>query len=358
MAVWLYVGFIAFVLVFMGVDLFVFGRRGKEIRTSTALAWTGLCVLLALAFTPAVYFIYQSHLFGMGVPPKGIDAPEHPGLEAATRFLQGWMLEYAMSIDNLFVFALIFKHFKVPREHQHRVLTWGIIATLVMRGAMIAFAVALIHYLHWVLYLAGAFLVYTGYQMAFGHDDEFDPDSSRVVALVRRVIPVTGDYHGDRFLVRVPAAVGGPATRWSATPLLLVLMVLNVVDLVFAVDSVPAIVSVTTDSFLVFTASMFAILGLRALYFVLAQAIDSFRFLGLSLAGILVFIGVKMLLEGVHHVRRLADWLPDWADPAVLWIPKNRIEGSPYWSLGVIVVLLLAGVAASVLIRPRPGNPA
>lgn len=345
MAITLWAAFIGFVLLFMTVDLFVFGRRGKPISARTALSWTGVCIMLALAFVPAIWWIYETKMFGMGVSHG--DTKALGGIEAASRFLQGWLLEYAMSVDNLFVFAVIFAHFKVPREHQHRVLTWGIIATLIMRGGMIGFAITVIHLFDWVLYVAGVFLVYTAYKMLFSADSEFDPHTSKSVKLVRRFVPVTEQYHGDRFFVRDPAHAG----RLAATPLFLVLIVLNVVDLVFAVDSVPAIISVTTDSFLVFSSNMFAILGLRALYFVLASAMDQFKYLKVSLAVILAFVGIKMLVEGVHYVGRLERVLPDWADPAVTWLPKTPLELSPFVSLGVIVACLVLGIVASMLTK-------
>ncbi len=347
MAITLWAAFIGFILLFMLVDLFVFGRRGRPITARTALSWTGVCISLALAFVPAVYWIYETKMFGMGVGSEGVRPLG--GLDAATRFLQGWILEYAMSVDNLFVFALIFTHFKVPREHQHRVLTWGIIATLIMRGGMIGFAITIIHMFEWVLYLAGFFLVWTAYKMLFSEDSEFNPDQSKAVRLVRKFIPVTSTYHGDRFFVRDQSNAG----RLSATPLFLVLMVLNVVDLVFAVDSVPAIISVTTDSFLVFSSNMFAILGLRALYFVLASAMDQFKYLEVSLAVILAFVGLKMLVEGAHHLRHLESRLPAWGGNLVHWIPEKPLEMSPLVSLGVIVLCLVAGIGASMIANRR-----
>lgn len=344
MALWLWVGFVVFILLFMCVDLMVFGRRGKIIQIKTALAWTGLCVVLALAFVPAVYLIYDNHSFGMGNEP-GQD--ELKGLEAAARFLQGWLMEYALSVDNLFVFALIFQHFKVPREYQHRVLTWGIIATLIMRGAMIGTAVSLVEKFQWLLYLAGAFLLYTALKMFLAKEDEqFEPDKSIAVRAIRRVIPVTSEYHGERFFARQNNTV-------AATPLFLVLVVLNVVDLIFAVDSVPAIVGITKDSFLMFSSNMFAILGLRALYFVLAEAMDQFKYLKVSLAFILAFVGAKMLVEGLYHVHLLEKVLPEGQRWLTSWAPHEPLELHPLLSLGVIVAALLAGIIAS-RVRMKP----
>ncbi len=338
MALWLWSGFILFIILFMCVDLLVFGRRGRVIQIRTALAWTGLCVVLALAFVPAIYIIYENHYFGMGLEPK---QPELKGLEASARFLQGWVMEYALSVDNLFVFALIFQHFKVPREHQHRVLTWGIIATLLMRGAMIGAAVGLVEKFQWLLYIAGAFLLYTAFKMFFAKEDaEFEPDKSIAVRAIRRIIPVTSTYHGERFFARQDGAL-------AATPLFLVLVVLNVVDLVFAVDSVPAIVGITRDSFLMFSSNMFAILGLRALYFVLAEAMDQFKYLKVSLAFILAFVGAKMLIEGLYHLHLLEKVLPTSTHWLTSWAPHEPLELHPLVSLGIILTSLLAGIIAS-----------
>jgi tellurite resistance protein TerC len=347
----LWIIFIVFILAFMAVDLLVVGRKKKAISIKLALGMTGLSITVALCFVPIIYYVYGQHLFGMGMAksPEGASIVTLSGRDAALRFLQGWILEYAMSVDNIFVFAIIFRHFAVPKEFQHRVLTWGIVATLIMRGAMIGGAMVVLDYMSWLIYIAGAFLVVTAWKLAFAGDDHFDPKTSKAISLVRRFIPVTSEYSGERFFVRDPAN----SAKRSATPLFLVLMVLNVVDLVFAIDSVPAVIAVTTDPFLVFSSNMLAILGLRALYFVLASAMDKFRFLNLSLAAVLGFVGVKMLAEGVHHLHKLEKIVPH---RFVDWLPDRPIEMAPAWSLAVILTMLIVGIVASLLFPPKPGH--
>ena len=338
MAIWLWIGFIGFLLAFMAADLFVFHRRNQVITIKTALVWTAVCVVLALAFVPIIYIIYERHIFGMGMADG---TPVLNGIDASAQFLQGFIMEKALSVDNLFVFALIFTHFSVPREYQHRVLTWGIIATIIMRGTVIGLAIGLLDNFHWLIYIAGAFLVYTGFKMfVVKDDDEFDPDKSLAVRVIRRIVPVTSEYHEDKFMARVNG-------KMCATPLLLVLLILNVVDIIFAVDSVPAIVAITSDSFLMFSSNMFAILGLRALYFVLAEAMAYFRYLKVSLAFILVFVGGKMLFEGAYTLHKLEAYLPDWADPLVSWLPDAPYKLNTLVSLGVIAVTLAIGMIAS-----------
>lgn len=285
---WLYLAFGLFVVVVMSIDL-ALTRNVGEISPRRALTWTGICIALALFFIPALYAMYDAHWLKLGLNPDGTIA--RSGFTAAAEFFQGWLLEYALSIDNLFVFALIFRHFAVPAASQHRVLTWGIIATLVLRGTMIIAGMALVHRFEWILWIAGAFLVYTGFKMLVAKDDdEFDPESSTIIKITRRVLPLTTEYDGERFFTRK----AGPLV---ATPLFLVLIVLNIVDIVFALDSIPAAFGVTRDPFLVYTSNVFAVLGLRALYFVLARMMDRFQYLGVSLAVVLMFIGSKMLAE-------------------------------------------------------------
>lgn len=316
---WLYAGFGAFVILFMGVDLALTGR-GRVIKPKQALTWTAVCVSLALAFIPALYWMYDSHWLGLGLATE--HTPEMKGAQAAAMFFQGWLLEYSLSVDNLFVFAVIFQHFKVPKQHQHRVLAWGIIATLILRGVFILLGSILIERFHFLLYVAGAFLIYTAFKMLAGKEDDFDADGSKTVRAVRRLIPVTSDYHGDRFFVKL-AETGARA----ATPMFLVLAVLNIVDIVFAVDSIPAIFGITQERFIIFTSNVFAVLGLRALYFVLAHMMDQFKYLNVSLAIILGFVGVKMLTESFIH------------------IPKSSMTAI---SLGFIIMSLVLGIWFSI----------
>jgi tellurite resistance protein TerC len=346
----LWAGFVAFVLVMMVLDLKFVGRKKGQVSIKLALAWTGVCVALALAFVPAVYVIYEQHLWGMGVAkaadlmgpptPEGIGpGARTTGLTAASWFLQGWLLEYSLSVDNIFVFAVIFRHFQVPDKHQHRVLAWGIIAALVLRGVMIGLGTFLVAQFDWLLYVAALFLLYTAWSMVRGKDEEYDPEKSVMLRTARRLFPITDEFHGDHFFVRQTHL---KPPRWAATPMLLVLVVLNVVDIVFALDSIPAILGITTDPFIVFTSNVFAILGLRSLYFVLAGMMHKFKYLNVSLAVILAFVGVKMLL---HH--------------PIPGLGIGGIEISGPVSLGVIVASLATGVVMSIRAdKARPSTAA
>jgi tellurite resistance protein TerC len=275
---WHWVGFICCVLIFLGLDLGVFHRRAHVVKFREALAWSAVWFSLAM-------------LFAAGLHPMR-------GAREALEFLTGYLIELSLSMDNVFVIALIFSYFQIPSVLQHRVLFWGILGALVMRGVMIALGVALITWLHWVLYLLGIFILYTGIRMLFV-ETEVDPEKNRVIRWVRKVYPVTPHLEGQKFL-----------TQWNGkralTPLALVLLMVETSDLVFAVDSIPAIFAVTTKPFIVFTSNVFAILGLRTMYFVLAGAIGYFRYLKTGLSVALVFIGVKMLLD--PHDREPPLW--------------------------------------------------
>ena len=297
----LYGGFTLFVLAMLAVDLGVFHRKAHEVSLTEAGAWSAVWVTLALTFNYGVYHFM--------------------GAQAGLEFLTGYLIEKALSVDNIFVFVLVFSYFKVPARYQHRVLFWGILGALLMRGAMIGAGAVLIARFHWIIYLFGAFLVVTGIRMATHDDPEIEPEHNPIIRLVRRLLPVSRLYHGQRFFVR--EEVGGRA-RWMATPLFIVLVVVETTDLVFAVDSIPAIFAVTTDPFLVYTSNVFAILGLRALYFLLAGVIHRFHFLKLGLSVVLVFVGAKMLLADIYEI------------PIAL-------------SLGVVAFVLVASVVASLL---------
>ncbi len=278
-SIWLWVGFNAFVVAMLLLDLLVFHRTAHEIRTREAATWTVFWIALALVFNYGVY-----HFMG---PQTGLE------------FLTGYLIEKALSVDNIFVFVLIFSYFNVPLKYQHRVLFWGILGALIMRGTMILAGAALINRFHWVMYVFGAFLVITGIRMALQTDDSIEPESNPILKLVRRVLPVTGQYHGQHFFVREKV---GARVRTVATPLFVVLILVETTDLIFAVDSIPAIFAITTDPFIVYTSNIFAILGLRALYFLLAGVIHKFHYLKLGLSIVLVFVGTKMLLEDVLHI--------------------------------------------------------
>ncbi|GIW44750.1 MAG: membrane protein [Candidatus Binatia bacterium] len=265
-----WVGFNVFVLVMLALDLGVFHRKAHAVSLREAAAWSAVWVLLALSFNVLVYWMW--------------------GYERALEFLTGYLIEKSLSVDNLFVFLMIFSYFAVPASYQHRVLYWGILGALVMRGVFIATGVALLNRFHWMIYVFGGFLVITGIRLLFSTDKEVEPEKNPVLRLVRRMVPVTASYHGQAFFVRAEG-------RLWATPLALVLVVVETTDLVFAVDSIPAIFAVTRDPFIVYTSNVFAILGLRALYFLLAGVMDMFRFLQIGLAFVLTFVGCKMLVS-------------------------------------------------------------
>jgi len=273
--VWFWVGFIGFVLAMLALDLGVFHRRPHEVRPVEAGIWTVVWVALALLFALGLYLIGGHHV--------------------ALTFLTGYVIEESLSADNIFVMVLIFEYFRVPKSCQHRVLFYGILGALVMRGLFIAAGAALVSNFHWVLYLFGALLIYTGVRMAIKREDAFDGEQNRIVRLVRRWVPISADFQGKHFFT----VEGG---RRVATPLLLVLVLVEATDLVFAIDSIPAIFGVTTDPFIVFTSNIFAVLGLRSLYFLLAAVVDRFHLLKYGLAVILSFVGAKMLLDRVVHV--------------------------------------------------------
>ena len=268
--IWFWVGFIAFVLAMLALDLGVVHRNPHEVRPKEAGIWVTIWVSLALLFAAGLY-VWVSR-------------------RVALTFLTGYVIEQALSADNIFVMVLIFEYFRVPKASQHRVLFYGILGALIMRGLFIGAGTALIHRFEWVMYVFGAALVFTGVRMAMSKDDEFNGEDSRVVRAIRRVLPVSKDYHGKHFFTIENG-------RRLATPLLLVLVLIEVTDLIFAIDSIPAIFGVTTDPFIVFTSNIFAVLGLRSLYFLLAAVVERFHLLKYGLAIILSFVGFKMLTE-------------------------------------------------------------
>jgi tellurite resistance protein TerC len=276
---WVWVGFNAFVLAMLAVDLLVFHKEAHEVRVREAATWSLVWVALAL-------------LFGVGVY-------QFMGREAGLEYFAGYLIEKALSVDNIFVFVLIFGFFRVPARYQHRVLFWGILGALLMRGTMIAAGAYLIQQFHWIIYVFGAFLMFTGIRMATHSQDDIDLESSLAIRLVRRIVPVTSAYHGQRFFVRDDAARG---SRLMATPLFVVLVLVETTDLIFAVDSIPAIFAITQEPFIVYSSNVFAILGLRALYFLLVDVIHRFHYLKVGLSVVLVFVGVKMLAVDLYKV--------------------------------------------------------
>ena len=307
--IWGWIGFNVVVLAILALDLGVLHKRSEKVTIKEAATWSAIWVALSLCFAFAVYRT-------MG---------EESGLE----FLTGYLIEYALSVDNIFVFVLIFSYFSVPEKYQHRVLFWGIIGALVLRGVMIVAGSVLVTRFAWTLYLFGAFLVVTGIRMALQKDETaYNPERDPVLRLARRLLPVTSDYRGDSFFVREPDSTG--KLRIAATPLFIVLLIVDTTDVVFATDSIPAIFAVTRDPFIVYTSNICAVLGLRALYFLLASVVDKFVYLKLGLSAVLIFIGAKMLLEPFIHIP---------------------IVGS----LGVVGAVLAASILAS-LRWPRPGH--
>jgi tellurite resistance protein TerC len=272
---WLYAGFTGFVLAMLALDLGVFHRKAHEVKLKEALTWSIVWVALALVFNAGVWTLYG----------------EQKGLE----FLTGFLIEKSLAVDNIFVFVVLFSTFAVPPAYQHRVLFWGILGALVMRAAFIAAGSALLGTFHWLIYLFGAFLILTGLKLLLKPDVHIDPTKNPLYRWFMRLVPSTDGYRGERFLVKE----GG---RWLATPLLAVLVAIEATDLVFAVDSIPAIFAITTDPFIVYTSNIFAILGLRAMYFLLAGVIDRFAYLRYGLASVLVFVGVKMTIAGVYKI--------------------------------------------------------
>lgn len=284
-SLWGWIVFNLVVLSILALDLGVLHKRGKKVTVKEAATWSAVWVALSLSFALAIYL--------------------KMGKESGLEFLTGYLIEYALSVDNIFVFVLIFSYFNVPEKYQHRVLFWGIIGALVLRGVMIVAGSALVTRFSWTLYIFGAFLLFTGIRMAIQKDEAaYNPEHDPVLRLARRLMPVTNDFHGDKFFVRQPAPSGGD--RVAATPLFIVMVIVNTTDIIFATDSIPAIFAVTRDPFIVYTSNICAVLGLRALYFLLAGVVDKFVYLKLGLAIVLIFIGLKMLLEHFIHIPILA----------------------------------------------------
>ncbi|GMV06318.1 MAG: hypothetical protein AMXMBFR53_25940 [Gemmatimonadota bacterium] len=309
----IWVGFIVLILGLLALDLGVFHRKAHEPTVTEALSWSAFWILLAMAFNAVVYFLYENNWIGVGLTfPEDID-----GKTAALEFFTGYVLEKSLSLDNIFVIALIFSYFRIPLKYQHRVLFWGVLGALVMRGVMIGAGAVLISRFYWTTYLFGGLLLVTAARMLVVRHDNLEPEKSPLIRLARRFYPVTDGLREEHFTV----VENG---RRAMTPLLLVLLMVEGTDLLFAVDSIPAIFAVTADPFLVYTSNVFAILGLRSLYFALAPLLTYFRFLKASLVFVLAFVGVKMLMAH-HHPIPVA------------------------FSLSVIVGILGVGVLASVV---------
>ena len=274
-----WIAFNAFILLMLALDLGVFQKKEKVITLKESLRWIALWVSLAMLFNVLIYF--------------------WKGQNKALEFFTGYLIEMSLSVDNLFVFIVIFSYFNVPKKYEHRVLFWGILVALVLRGVFIIFGVALFNKFTWMIYIFGGILVYTGIKMFFHNEKEkHDLSDNFIVRLCKRIFPVTSDYHGHDFITRVN-------NQFAFTPLFLVLMVINITDVVFALDSIPAVLAISNDTFIVYTSNIFAILGLRSIYFALSGMMHLFRFLKYGLAFILSFVGIKMLIGEWYHISTL-----------------------------------------------------
>ncbi len=309
--VWAWIGFLAVVLGILALDLGVFHRSAHVVTIREAATWTVVWVSLSLLFNLGLYV--------------------WAGPEPALNFLAGYLVEYSLSVDNIFVFVLLFSYFRVPPQYQHRVLFWGILGALMMRGTMILLGSALIERFEWIIYVFGAFLIFTGVRMGLsrGEDEEIHPEGNPLVRFVRRFVPVTKELHDERFFVKLDG-------KTFATPLLVVLLIVESTDLIFAIDSIPAIFGITTDPFIVFTSNVCAILGLRSLYFLLAGVMEKFYYLKLGLAVILTFVGAKMITP----------FVTGFFVPAVF---DHPVHIGTVASLGVIVATLGIAIGASLL---------
>lgn len=313
--IWIWLGFFAIIATLLALDLGVLNRKAHVIRTREALAWTLVWVGCAAVFNVLIYFMYEYHIMGIGTEPGHATS----GSQAALQFLTGYIIEESLSLDNIFVMALVFSYFGVEAKYQHRVLFWGILGAIVLRITMILAGVALIRRFEWMILVFGGFLVITALKLLFsGGDENVHPEKNLLVRIAKRFFPVTSGYREMHFFVREHG-------RLYMTPMFLVLLTIESLDVVFAVDSIPAIFGVTQDPFIVFTSNVFAILGLRSLYFALAAILRQFRYLKVSLVIVLAFVGMKMLLSPLFH------------------IPIGI-------SLGVIVLVLGGGVVASILV--------
>jgi len=313
--IWLWAGFIGLIILLLAFDLGVFHRTAHIIGIREALFWTAFWILLSLLFNGLIYFIYEHHWFDVGL--AGMH--ETNGREAALKFFTGYILEKSLSLDNIFVIAMIFSYFNIPAKFQHRVLFWGILGAIILRALMIFIGVTLIKKFSWMIYIFGLFLIASAVKILISRDVTIDPEQNWLVRLARKLFPVSTELHDSRFFTRLNG-------RIAVTPLFLVLIVVESSDVLFAVDSIPAIFAVTTDPFIVFSSNIFAILGLRSLYFALAAVIAEFRYLKISLIYILIYVGLKMILSEYYPVPTLI-------------------------SLAIIILIILAGILASLYVR-------
>ena len=294
-------GFSALVIIMLALDLLVFHKKAHEVRIKEAIAWSAVWIGLALVFNLMIFYWF--------------------GKESAFEFLTAYLVEKSLSIDNLFVFILIFTYFQIKPEYQHKILFWGILGALAMRILFILAGIKLIQNFHWIIYIFGAFLIYTAVKILFEKDKKIEPDKNILVKFFKKLMPVTGNFHSDRFFVRINL-------KTTATPLFIALIMIEFTDLIFAVDSIPAVLAISDDTFIVYTSNVFAILGLRALYFALAGIVKYFHYLKYGLAGILAFVGTKMCLSGFFKF------------PVI-------------WSLLIIIGILAISILASLIIPQK-----
>ncbi len=313
---WVWISFIVLVVIFLALDLGVFHRNEHVIRSKEAGIWTAVWVAVALSFSGVIYWLFSS---GLVENPTDL-SPNY----AVIKYLTGYLIELSLSIDNVFVIAVIFSSFQIPPIFQHRILFWGILGAIVFRGLMILFGVALINKFEWIIYVFGVFLLYTAFKMLKSDDDDFDPKNSWMFRQIKKIYPVTSTMHGhDFFITRLGIT--------AATPLFVALVVIELTDVLFALDSIPAILAITSDPFIVFSSNILAILGLRSMYFLISRMLEKFRYINYSLVVILAFVGLKMLFS--QQIE-----LPEWV------------------SLTVITISLAAGIVASLVITDKDGK--
>ncbi|EAR01416.1 TerC family protein [Maribacter sp. HTCC2170] len=307
---WVWILFISLVIVFLALDLGIFHKNEHVIKSKEAGIWTAIWVSVALGFSGVIYWLFSS---GLVENPTGLSPNT-----AVLKYITGYLIELSLSIDNVFVIAVIFSSFKIPPIYQHRVLFWGILGAIIFRGLMILFGVALITKFEWIIYVFGVFLLYTAFKMLKSDDSNFDPKKSYVFRQIKKIYPITGTIRDNSFFVKRMGIT-------AATPLFVALIIIELTDVLFALDSIPAILAITADPFIVFSSNILAILGLRSMYFLVSRMLEKFRFINYSLVVILAFVGLKMLFA--HQVE-----LPEWL------------------SLTVISVSLIGGIVASLAI--------
>lgn len=315
MLIW--IAFIALILVFLALDLGVFHKDEHVIQTKEAAIWTAIWVTVAMAFSGVIYWLFEGNHIA--------NPTDLTPSKAVIKYITGYLIELSLSVDNVFVIAVIFSSFSIPPLYQHRVLFWGILGAIVFRALMIVFGVALITKFDWVIYVFGVFLLYTAFKMLKSDNEEFDPRKSFIFKQVKKIFPISTKMHGHDFFIKKMGIR-------AATPLFVALIVIELTDILFALDSIPAILAITADPFIVFSSNIFAILGLRSMYFLISRMLEKFRYINYSLVVILAFVGIKMLLS--HHVE-----FPEWL------------------SLGVIALALIGGVAASMILAPKDAKP-